>query len=201
MLPRSRSLRAQRSNPESRRGDIPGLLRCARNDACVVRTSLDPLHLSWHAHLRIPAARFARAWPGRAPRLEERAQGRPGADWLPWPPVQKVVCVCRHRRKTTGQPGHPGLPCAMVGTAYVALSPGSVALLPPSPRGSPTRRPGRAARVTARLGARTPGARTTRFCRTRIPFVESAPSCSRLPALQNPSRQWDPCPPPPGPMS
>ncbi|SFK05399.1 hypothetical protein SAMN04487925_11626 [Bradyrhizobium sp. cf659] len=38
-------------------------------------------------------------------------------------------------QRETGQPEHPGLPCAMVGTAYVALSPGSDALLPPSPYG------------------------------------------------------------------
>ena len=36
-------------------------------------------------------------------------------------------------QRVTGQPEHPGLPCAMVGTAYVVLSPGSDALLPPSP--------------------------------------------------------------------
>nr|GAJ35510.1 hypothetical protein BDOA9_0147160 [Bradyrhizobium sp. DOA9] len=32
LLPRTPSLRAQRSNPESRRGEDSGLLRCARND-------------------------------------------------------------------------------------------------------------------------------------------------------------------------
>ena len=82
--------------------------------------------VGFHCSLHTPpqsrgAFRPSFAW-SRAPRLEERAQGRPRAGWLPWPPVQKVVCVCRHRRKTTGQPGHPGLPCA-VGLRLMSCSP------------------------------------------------------------------------------
>ena len=42
-------------------------------------------------------------------------------------------------------------------TAYVVLSPGSDALLPPSPCGWLMRAPGRARRITASLGAQTPG--------------------------------------------
>jgi hypothetical protein len=62
-------------------------------------------------------------------------------------------------------------------TAYVVLSPGSDALLPPSPCGWLMRVPGRATHITATLGAQTPGARTTRFCRTPItPVVCATPS-------------------------
>jgi hypothetical protein len=62
-------------------------------------------------------------------------------------------------------------------TAYVALSPGSDALLPPSPCGWLTRAPGWAAHITATLDAQTPGARTTRFRRTPItPVVCARPS-------------------------
>ena len=62
-------------------------------------------------------------------------------------------------------------------TAYAELSPGSDALLPPSPCGWLMRAPGRAAHITTRLGAQTPGARTTRFCRTRTaPVVCAIPS-------------------------
>ena len=59
-------------------------------------------------------------------------------------------------------------------TAYVVLSPGSDALLPPSSCGWLICAPGRAAHITARLGAQTPGARTTRFCRTRAAPVVCA---------------------------
>jgi hypothetical protein len=59
-------------------------------------------------------------------------------------------------------------------TAYVVLSPGSDALLPPSPlrMADAVARLGR--HITARLGAQTPGARTTRFCRTQAAPVVSA---------------------------
>ena len=81
-----------------------------------------------------------------------------------------------HAQRGTGQPetSRPSLRSGL--TAYVVLSPGSDALLPPSPCGWLTRLPGRAAHITARLGAQTPGARTTRFCRTPItPVVCATP--------------------------
>ena len=77
-------------------------------------------------------------------------------------------------QRHTGVAKTSGLPCAVVGTAYVALSPGSDALLPPSPRGWLMRQPGWAADITAGLGAQTPGARTTRFYRTRTAPVVCA---------------------------
>ncbi|MCW2219292.1 hypothetical protein M2232_002824 [Bradyrhizobium japonicum] len=92
-------------------------------------------------------------------------------------------------QRVTGQPEHPGLPCAMVGTAYVVLSPGSDALLPPSPCGWLTCVPGRATHITARLGAQTPGARTTRFGRTPITSVVGARS---LLTVARPARPFAP---------
>ena len=62
-------------------------------------------------------------------------------------------------------------------TAYAELSPGSDALLPPSPCRWLMRKPGWAARITARLDAQAPGVRTTRFCRTlTAPVVRATPS-------------------------
>jgi len=72
-----------------------------------------------------------------------------------------------HTGWTTGFAGSPGLPCAMVLTVSFVLSPGSDALLPPSPCGWLTCVPGRAAHITARLDAQTPGVRTTRLLRPR----------------------------------
>ena len=72
-------------------------------------------------------------------------------------------------------------------TAYVVLSPGSVALLPPSPCGWLTHASGWTTYITTRLGAQTPGARTTRFCRTPITpvvcarcFAHGRPPCKTL---------------------
>jgi hypothetical protein len=77
-----------------------------------------------------------------------------------------VPCANKTRTGwTTGDAGTTGLPCADGFTAYVALSPGSDALLPPSPCGWLMRGPGWAAAITATLDAQTPGVRTTRFCR------------------------------------
>lgn len=59
-------------------------------------------------------------------------------------------------------------------TAYVALSPGSDALLPPSPCGWLTLRTRSGRRITAILDAQTPGVRTTRFCRTQAAPVVCA---------------------------
>ena len=72
-------------------------------------------------------------------------------------------------------------------TAYAELSPGSDALLPPSPCGWLMRAPGWATRTTTRLGAQTPGARTTRSGRTWITpvvratcFAHGCPPCDHL---------------------
>jgi hypothetical protein len=62
---------------------------------------------------------------------QEEGAGNAGCPLHPQPPVQ-----CRkHRGRSHRYPGTPGIPCAMVLTAYVVL-PGDRALLPPSSRGS-----------------------------------------------------------------
>ena len=83
---------------------LHGLLRFARND--------DKMQFL------VPAARRARAMKEEA--LEkQRAQGKPGARC-----TRSLACKVEstrvsHHRST----GTPGLPCAMVLTAYFALSP------------------------------------------------------------------------------
>ena len=74
------------------------------------------------------------------PPRKQRAEGRPGAGWHP-----KVRTRQDARGVTTGDAGtsRPSLRNGV--TAYGALSPGSDALLPPSPCRSPLRAPGRAA--------------------------------------------------------
>ena len=67
------------------------------------------------------------------------------------------------------KPGHPGLPCAVVGTAYVVISPGRRALLPPSPGGLLTRSPGWPKRTTTRLDASC-----GRQDHTILPYADSA---------------------------
>jgi hypothetical protein len=112
------------------------------------------------------AAPRARAFAGSCrPRKVPRAQGRPGAGWLPRSAVRKCAgsrCTAAYRAAWTSRPSlRGGL------TAYVVISPGSDALLPPSPCGWLTRRTRSGRHITARLDAQAPGVRTTRFCRTQ----------------------------------
>ncbi len=114
-----------------------------------------------------PRGLFARALLRR---LAFNARGRredrePVGSYGP-PCQEQIACASMHSGKQ-GNRKHPGLPCAVVGTAYVALSPGSDALLPPSACGSLMLRTRSGRLITARLGAQNPDARTTRFGRTR----------------------------------
>ena len=102
---------------ESLRGCISGLLRYARNDD--------------QTHLRILAAHLARDLRPSCSLRKQRAQGRPGAGWAP-----TVRCArMREEQMHSGIQVKPNIrPSLRSGfTAYVALSPGSDALLPPSP--------------------------------------------------------------------
>jgi hypothetical protein len=85
------------------------------------------------------------------------------------PPTRGPLCDgCATRGLHSGIQVKPNIrPSLRSGlTAYAGLSPGSDALLPPSPCRWLMRGPGWAIRITARLDAQTPGVRTTRFCRT-----------------------------------
>jgi len=77
-------------------------------------------------------------------------------------------------------------------TAYVVLSPGSDALLPPSSREMADARAGRAATSPLGLDAQTPGVRTTRFCRTLMAPVVCARSSL---TVSRPARPFAPTPP------
>jgi len=162
----------------------PGSAAHRRGDAAL-RPGHESFVQRW-TRLRILAARFARALLRRLTLNERgRREGREpvGSHWLP---CQTRIAL----RCTAGKQGNrsiPAFPARMVGTAYVVLSPGSDALLPPSPCGWLMRAPGWATRTTTRLGAQTPGARTTRFGRTWITpvvratcFAHGCPPCDHL---------------------
>jgi len=122
-------------------------------------------------HLRIPAARFARALQIHSPKEEEGA-GNAGCLLHPRSRVQ-----CAQGSAHTSiqvQPGHSGIPCAM-----------ALRLMPCSPRrrirlasviGELTAfaRPVGLRNASANLTPAT-GARTTRFCRTRLRRSSAAP--------------------------
>ncbi|MET4341138.1 hypothetical protein ABIC08_002723 [Bradyrhizobium sp. RT9b] len=136
-----------------------------------------PLHHS-HLHRRHTFASSRRVSPelcgNASPPLKEGA-GKTGSRLAPI--VRYAMSSLRYNaQRVTGQPEHPGLPCAVVGTAYVVLSPGSDALLPPSPLRMADAHTRSGCHITARLGAQTPGARTTRFGRTPITSVVGARS-------------------------
>jgi len=154
-----------------------GLLRrCApRNDGRAETASVSQL-ASPCRHTFAFSRRISPELCFNVPHLfRKRVQGRPGAGWHPWS-VRKGM----HTGWTTGQPRF-GLPCAVVLTASFVLSPGSDALLPPSSHGWLKSAPGRAAHLTARLDAQTPGARTTRLLRPRTvsPDLRKL-ACARL---------------------
>ncbi|MHC2619129.1 hypothetical protein ACVIW2_001161 [Bradyrhizobium huanghuaihaiense] len=138
---------------------------------------------------RILAAHRARALLQSSPSKVPRAQGRRGAGWHPRSTVRKL----RYEKLHSGIQVKPNIrPSLRSGfTAYVALSPGSDALLPPSPCGWLMRAARLGRRITAGLGAQTPGARTTRFCRTQAaPVVRALAVCSRRePPRKPPSRR------------
>ncbi|EIG55953.1 hypothetical protein Bra1253DRAFT_00559 [Bradyrhizobium sp. WSM1253] len=151
------------------------------------------------AHLRLLAACAARALRHSLPPKMPRAQGRPGAGWHPRSTVRRL----RYKRLHSGIQVKPNTrPSLRSGlTAYVVISPGSDALLPPSPCGWLMRMPGRAAHITTRLDAQTPGVRTTRFCRTRITPVVCATPSFTVARPAKPSRRCGPRPPRPIPRS
>jgi len=82
----------------------------------------------------------------RPPSKNKRAQGRPGASAHPRP-----VCIgSKHTVVTTGGAGSSGLPCAMVLTAYIVLSPGTGLSCPRHFRELPSRK------LSASVGALGP---------------------------------------------
>jgi hypothetical protein len=144
-------------------------LGAARQHRRSSRASLTGAHISAVSRRRRPsfAVRFAL--------IEKKGRGEGRAPAGTQGPHAKNA-----RGVTTGDAGtsRPSLRNGF--TAYGALSPGSDALLPPSPCGSQMRAPGRATRTTASLDAQTPGVRTTRFCRPRTsrPGHPEARACS-----------------------
>jgi len=87
------------------------------------------------------------------------------------PAAPESVYKEMHTGWTTGDAGRPAFPARMVLTVSFALSSGSVALLPPSPRRCSMRVPvGRC--ITARLDARTAGVGTTRLLRPRTAWPQ-----------------------------
>jgi hypothetical protein len=105
LQPPAPSLRAKRSNP-CRRAKEDGLLRFARNDGR-------------KTHLRIPAARFARALRIVSPK-EKRAQGTPGACC-----TRGLACKNAHRKRTRAYRHSRSIPASLRNgfTAYAVLSP------------------------------------------------------------------------------
>jgi hypothetical protein len=133
-----------------------------------------------------------------APPLLEKGAGKAGSPLLPWPPVHKVVCVCSTGGKPQGSQDIPAFPARWFYGLCRALPGERCTIAPVALRLIDARtRSGRC--ITATLDARTPGARTTRFCRPRTTLSSARYSRSRSPALRSPSRRCGPCPPPSGP--
>ncbi|MHC2194771.1 hypothetical protein ACVJF1_007404 [Bradyrhizobium diazoefficiens] len=136
-------------------------------------------------HLRILAACFARALLHRDTLRCQRAQGRPGAGQAP-----TVHCAKggyeKSAQRHTGEAQHTAFPAQWFDGLCRVLPGERCTIAPVALRIADVRaRSGR--RITARLGAQTPGARTTRFCRTQITpvvcataFAHGCPPCDAL---------------------
>ncbi len=90
------------------------------------------------SRLALPELCFMASPPGC-----QRAQGRPGAGWHPRSTVRRLRYKILHSGIQVKPNTRPSLRSGL--TAYAVLSPGSDALLPPSPCGSLMRAPGWAA--------------------------------------------------------
>ncbi|MCW2019110.1 hypothetical protein ACVILJ_008750 [Bradyrhizobium diazoefficiens] len=133
-------------------------------------------------HLRILAACFARALLHRDTLRCQRAQGRPGAGRAP-----TVHCAKggyeKSAQRHTGEAQHTAFPAQWFDGLCRVLPGERCTIAPVAVRIADVRaRSGR--RITARLDAQTPGARTTRFCRTQITpvvcataFAHGCPPC------------------------
>jgi len=103
------SLRAQRSNPESFRGCLPGLLRCARNDGVCGGQRRSSIRISLADTLPHPRGISRPSFACRPTLNRKRAQGRPGAGRAP-----TVHCAKggneEFAQRHTGEAKHPAFP-------------------------------------------------------------------------------------------
>ena len=172
----------RRSNPESFLG---GILDCF---AALAMTEQGPAsrllnsHLNAQTHLRILAACLARALLRRDPLRCQRAQGRPGAGRAP-----TVHCAKGGNKNSaqrhTGEAQHTAFPAQWF-DGLCRVLPGERCTIAPVALSIADARARSGRHITARLGAQTPGARTTRFCRTLITpvvcakaFAHGCPPC------------------------
>jgi len=167
----------------------PGALRCVRGTRAEFISYAHPIQS--RARRTALAAHRARALLHPPPPKVPRAQGRPGAGWH----KRSTVRNCATRSLHSGIQVKPNIrPSLRSGlTAYVVISPGSDALLPPSPCGSLMLRARSGRSITAALGAQTPGARTTRFCRTQAAPVVCAHAVAH--GVTRPATAFAPTPP------
>ena len=135
-------------------------------------------------HLRVLAADFTRALLDHSTLFPKRAQGRPGAGGT------RGLLRKMERKETaqqhTGEAQHTAFPAQWF-DGLCRVLPGERCTIAPValPIADARARSGR--HITARLGAQTPGARTTRFCRTLITpvvcatsFAHGCPPCEAL---------------------
>ncbi|MCW2020486.1 hypothetical protein ACVILJ_001358 [Bradyrhizobium diazoefficiens] len=117
------------------------------------------------------------------PHQGKRAQGRPGAGWLPLTAMPRAGCATMHSGKQ-GNRRHPGLPCADGWNGLCRELPGERCTIAPVALRMADARTRSGRNITARLDAQTPGVRTTRFCRTQAApvvratlFAHGSPPC------------------------
>jgi len=150
----------------------PALQRIAKK-RCSASGARDPLQ-SRQTRLRDLAARSARAVLSVSPHRKRKGAGKAGRRLAP-----EVRTRRTHAGLTTGDAGRPAFPAQWCYGLWRALPGERCTIAPVALRLIDARaRSGR--HITASLDARTPGARTTRFCRPRtsLPGHSRARACS-----------------------
>ena len=130
-----------------------------------------------------PRGLFARALLVASPSELKEGAGKTGSRWLPWTAMPRADCVCFVHSGEQGNQDIPAFPAQWFDGLCRALPGERCTIAPVALRITDARaRSGR--HITARLGAQTPGARTTRFCRTPIApvvcarrFAHGCPPC------------------------
>ena len=127
--PHTPSVRAQRSNPESLRGGTLDCFAALAMTAYAARACSSMRSLLADAPARSRGC-FGPSFAVRFALERPKGAGKAGRRLAPADPRASKT----HTGWITGVAGHPALPARMVLTVSFVLSPGSDALLPPSPR-------------------------------------------------------------------
>jgi hypothetical protein len=172
----SASLRAERSNPESFRGDSLDCFAPLAMTEPAARPSLSNSHFKQQTRHRLLAACCARGLLSVSSPHQDKGAGKAGRRLAPAGPRYGNAHGVDHRFA-----GSPGLPCANGFNGVLRALLGERCTIAPVAMQMTDARARSGRHITAGLDAQTPGVRTTRLLRPRTSshVASSAGVCSR----------------------